>query len=56
MMRHRKQFHPVGLRTCKDDEKGICEFGSKRCWYIHVNDVEQDFQLAPENLEPPERQ
>ena len=47
MMRHRKQIHPVGLRTCKDDEEGTCEFGPRRCWYIHVNDVEQGFQLAP---------
>ena len=56
MMRHRKQFHPVGLKICKDDEETTCEFGPKRCWYIHVNDVEQDFQSVPQNLEPPEQQ
>ena len=55
LMRHRKQYHPEGLRKCKDDEQGKCEFGPKRCWYMHFNDVEgQVFQSAPVNLEPPE--
>ena len=57
MMRHRKQQHTKGLRICRDYEKGTCEFGADRCWYMHSNGVEtQDFCSDPENQEPPEKQ
>ena len=56
MMRHRKQYHPEGLRKCNNVEQGRCEFGPTRCWYMHFNDVEEQvFQSAPKTLKPPEQ-
>ena len=54
MMRHRKIEHPESVKQCKDDEANICEMGHKRCWYMHVNNVEV-FQVGPDSQEPPEK-
>ena len=55
MMRHRKSEHPESVKNCKEDKENKCEMGPKRCWYIHVNNVEV-FQLVPESKEPPKKQ
>lgn len=57
LMSHRKQIHPLYIRSkCRDFIKGDCKFSSD-CWYVHDEKYENgnmDFQQVQNNPHPPD--
>ena len=47
LMQHRKHEHMETVSKCKNE--GTCKFGNTKCWYIHSEQIEIEYEKEREN-------
>ena len=46
LMKHKKDHHTENVNICWNYMSSSCEFGDERCWFIHKNGTEKQFDCT----------
>ena len=46
LMKHKKEQHTQKVNICWNYVSSNCEFGDERCWFLHTNETEEQFNCT----------